>query len=41
VVDGPIFSKRIEFLEAEKIWDSRTSSGYLDVKDAELKEKSS
>ena len=41
VVDGPIFNKRIEFLEAEKIWDSRTSSGYLDVKDAELKEKSS
>lgn len=39
VVDGPIFKKRIEFLDAEKIWDSKTSSGYLDVKDAELKEK--
>jgi len=41
VVDGPMFKKKIEFLDEEKIWDDRTSSGYLEVKDAELKEKSS
>jgi len=39
VVDGPIFKQRIEFLEEEKIWDSKTSSGYLEVKDAKLEDK--
>lgn len=29
VVDGPIFKKRIEIREFEKIWDEKTYSGYL------------
>jgi len=41
VVDGPIFKKRIEFLDTQTVWDSKTSSGYLEVRDAELKDKSS
>jgi uncharacterized protein (TIGR00290 family) len=36
VVDGPIFKKRIEFLNVSKVWDNKTSSGYLDVKEATL-----
>ncbi|MFQ5710243.1 MAG: diphthine--ammonia ligase [Candidatus Geothermarchaeales archaeon] len=36
VVDGPIFKKRIEFLDTAKVWDEGTSSGYLEVKDARL-----
>ena len=36
VVDGPIFKKKIEFLDVETVWDSKTSSGYLEVKNAEL-----
>ena len=36
VVDGPIFKRRVEFLETEKVWDPKTESGYLDVKEAVL-----
>lgn len=36
VCDGPIFNKRIEFISTEKIWDTKTNSGYLEVKEAKL-----
>lgn len=36
VVDGEMFKKKIEFLDTKKVWDSKTSSGYLEVKNAEL-----
>jgi len=36
VVDGPIFKKRIEFTNTSKVWDNKTSSGYLEVKEANL-----
>lgn len=39
VVDGPIFKKKIEFLNSSKVWDAETSSGYLEIKDAVLVQK--
>ncbi len=39
VVDGPIFKKKISFVESQKIWDTKTSSGYLEVKSATLIDK--
>ncbi len=36
VVDGPIFKKKIEFIDAEKVWDNKTASGYLEVNNAIL-----
>jgi len=39
VTDGPIFKKKIRFVDTEKIWDEKTSSGYLEVKSAELLNK--
>ena len=36
VLDAPFFKKKIEFLQTEKIWDNKTSSGYLEVKNASL-----
>ena len=36
VVDGPIFKKKIDFIEAQKVCDEKTSSGYLEVKNATL-----
>lgn len=39
VVDGEMFKKKIEFLDTKKVWDSKTSSGYLEVTNAELAEK--
>ena len=36
VLDCPLFEKKIEILEAEKIWDGETNSGYLIVKSARL-----
>jgi diphthamide synthase (EF-2-diphthine--ammonia ligase) len=39
VCDAPFFRKRIEFVNTAKMWDVRTSSGYLDVKDARLVSK--
>ena len=36
VCDGPIFKKKIEFIDTEKMWDSKTSSGYLQVNNAVL-----
>ena len=39
VCDGPIFNKKIEFKDSEKVWDSKTSSGYLEVKNAVLVSK--
>lgn len=37
VLDGPIFNKRINVIESEKIWEK--DSGYFLIKDAELEEK--
>jgi len=39
VVDGPIFKKKIKFVDAENVWDNKTSSGYLQVNKAVLVEK--
>ncbi|MBI4010611.1 MAG: diphthine--ammonia ligase [Candidatus Aenigmarchaeota archaeon] len=39
VVDGSIFKKKIEFTEQIKKWDAKTSSGYLEVKNAVLRSK--
>ncbi len=39
VCDGPIFKKRIEFVDIEKKWDKKTSSGYLQVNNAILLDK--
>ena len=36
VLDCPIFRKRIEIIDSEKIWDNETSSGFLDIKKANL-----
>jgi len=36
VCDGPIFKQRIEFLDWNKVWDKKTSSGYLNVNRAVL-----
>ena len=39
ICDGPFFKKIIEFKSTEKIWDNKTSSGYLKVNDAILVDK--
>jgi ABC transporter with metal-binding/Fe-S-binding domain ATP-binding protein len=39
VLDGPIFKKRIEITDSEKVWDSKTSSGYLEIKKVVLSSK--
>jgi len=39
VVDGPMFKKKIEVTDSEKVWDSKTSSGYLEIKSAVLSSK--
>ncbi len=36
VLDGPIFSKRIEILNSKKVWDSKTYSGYMEIENAVL-----
>lgn len=36
VTDGPTFDRRIRMEEAEKIWDKKTESGYLEIKKASL-----
>ncbi len=36
VTDGPIFNKRIEIINSSKIWDNKTSSGYLEIEEAKL-----
>ena len=41
VVDGPIFKKKIRIIDSEKIWDEKTQSGCLNIKKAELVEKTS
>ncbi|MEM7821333.1 MAG: TIGR00289 family protein [Candidatus Aenigmatarchaeota archaeon] len=38
-LDCPIFKKKIKILDYEKIWNERSSSGYLVVKDAILENK--
>ncbi len=39
VVDGPIFNKKIKIIDSEKIWDGKTRSGYLRIKNANLVDK--
>ena len=39
VINGPIFKKKIEILESEKVWDKKTQSGYLRVKKTKLVSK--
>lgn len=39
VIDGPIFKKRIEIVDKEIVWDSKTQSGYLNVKKVKLVSK--
>lgn len=39
VVDGPIFKKKINLEDVSKVWDEKTSSGYLEVRNATLVEK--
>jgi len=39
VLDCPAFSKKIKILDSEKVWDEKTSSGYLLVKKAILVDK--
>lgn len=39
VVDCPLFQRRIEITDSEKVWDKKTNSGKLVIKDAKLTEK--
>ncbi len=39
VLDGPIFKKRIDIVKSKTVWDTKTSSGYLEIEDAALKSK--
>ena len=39
VLDGPIFNKKIQVLNSKKIWDSKTFSGYMEIEDAKLTDK--
>ncbi|MBI2084545.1 MAG: diphthine--ammonia ligase [Candidatus Aenigmarchaeota archaeon] len=39
VVDGPIFKKKIEIVKSRQVWDTKTSSGYLEIEDAKLGSK--
>lgn len=41
VVDGPIFNRKIEVVNSKKVWDNKTSSGYLEIENAKLVPKSS
>ncbi len=36
VMDGPIFKKQIQVLNSRKVWDNKTSSGYMEIQDAKL-----
>jgi len=40
VCDAPIFSHKIRFEKAKRIWDRKTGSGYLEIAEAKLVEKS-
>ena len=39
VLDCPIFRKRLEIKKAEKVWDRKEKSGYLDIQKIELTDK--
>lgn len=39
VTDCPMFGKKIEILDTEKHWDAKTRSGFLQIKEAVLKDK--
>ena len=37
VIDGPLFKKKLEILDSEKVWNF--DNGHLIIKDAQLVEK--
>ncbi len=39
VLDCPIFKKKIEIKDFKKVWDAKTSSGYIEVRNAKLVDK--
>lgn len=39
VLDCPIFRKKMKMLDYDSVWDSKTNSGYLKIKKADLVEK--
>lgn len=39
VLDCPLFKRKIEITDSEKVWDKKTNSGKLVIKDAKLVEK--
>lgn len=39
VLDCPLYKKRIEITDSEKVWDGKTNSGKLIIRDAKLSEK--
>lgn len=39
VLDCPLFKKRIEVTDSEEVWDEKTGSGKLIIKDAKLADK--
>lgn len=39
VLDCPLYKKRIEITDSERIWDEKTNSGKLVIKDAKLSDK--
>lgn len=40
VTDCPLFTKRIEILKTKKVWDAKTRSGWLDIREVRLSDKS-
>lgn len=36
VVDAPMFKRRVEIIKSKIVWDRKTESGYLDIKEARL-----
>jgi uncharacterized protein (TIGR00290 family) len=39
VLDCPMFSKRMEIAESEKIWDEKSRSGWLEIKKIKFVDK--
>lgn len=36
VLDGPLFKKKIEIINSKRVWDNKTSSGYMEIEEAKL-----
>jgi diphthine-ammonia ligase len=39
VLDCPLFAKRIRVLQAERVWDAKSRSGYYDIKNIDFEDK--